>query len=77
MTTEHAWTAVPSGNRNVAGSAGKPLTDQIGGTQRLDSALTRAGIEHTTNYLDRGLHGWSMFSGQLAPAWAAIRPALY
>ena len=69
------------------GYAGKPLTDQIGGTlleagsrqctQRLDSALTRAGIEHTTNYLDRGVHDWSMFSGQLAPAWAAIRPALY
>ena len=64
----------------------KPITDQIAGslleagsrqcTEDLSAALTDASIEHTTDYLDEGAHGWPMFGAQLQPAWDGIRSAL-
>lgn len=66
--------------------AGKPITDQIAGslleagsrqcTEDLSAALTESGIEHTTDYLDQGAHGWPMFGPQLQPAWDGIKSAL-
>lgn len=66
---------------------GKPITDQIAGslleagsrqcTEDLSAALTESGIDHTTNYLDQGAHGWPMFGPQLQPAWDGIKSALY
>ncbi|APT92095.1 hypothetical protein CPHO_03395 [Corynebacterium phocae] len=65
---------------------GKPFSDQVGGslmetgsllcTRRLADALSRSGIDHSTHYLPRGIHGWVAFEQQLAPAWEAIEPAL-
>lgn len=67
--------------------SGKPITDQIAGslleagsrqcTEDLSAALTDANIEHTTDYLDQGAHGWPMFGPQLQPAWDGIKSALY
>lgn len=67
--------------------SGKPITDQVAGslleagsrkcTEDLSAALTDANIEHTTDYLDQGAHGWPMFGPQLQPAWDGIKSALY
>lgn len=64
----------------------KPITDQIAGslleagslqcTRDLSAALTDADIEHTTDYLEKGAHGWPMFGPQLQPAWDGIKSAL-
>ncbi|HFG8772812.1 hypothetical protein ACL1C0_02080 [Corynebacterium striatum] len=47
-----------------------PITNQIAGS------LLEAGIEHTTDYLDKGIHGWTMFGQQLQRTWDGIKPAL-
>ncbi|HCD1918421.1 hypothetical protein ACL1HS_04300 [Corynebacterium striatum] len=47
-----------------------PITNQIAGS------LLEAGIEHTTDYLDKVIHGWTMFGQQLQRTWDGIKPAL-
>ena len=69
--------------------AGKPITDQIAVslleagsrqcTEDLSAALTESGIEHTTDYLDQGAHGWPMFGRgctQLDHVWPAATASL-
>ena len=74
-------------DEELAYYADKPITDQIAGslleagsrqcTEDLSAALTESGIDHTTDYLDQGAHGWPMFGPQLQPAWDGIKSALY
>lgn len=73
-------------DEEVAYYADKEITDQITGslleagsrhcTENLSAALTKSGIEHTTDFLDQGAHGWPMFGPQLQPAWDGIKSAL-
>lgn len=73
-------------DEEVAYYADKEITDQITGslleagsrhcTENLSAALTKSGIEHTTDFLDQGAHGWPMFGPQLQPTWDGIKSAL-
>ena len=66
--------------------ADREITDQIAGslleagslkcTENLSDSLTKAGIEHTADYLSAGAHSWIMFGPQLQPAWDGIKSAL-
>ena len=47
-------------------------------TEDLDKAMTAAGMgHHVVNYKGAGVHAWSNFREELAPAWETIRPSLY
>lgn len=47
-------------------------------TADLDRAMTAAGMgHHVVNYKGPGVHGWSNFREELAPAWETIRPSLH
>jgi diacylglycerol O-acyltransferase / trehalose O-mycolyltransferase len=46
-------------------------------TEDLDAAMTEAGMtHHVVSYKGPGVHGWSNFREELAPAWETIRPSL-
>ena len=57
-------------DQEVADYSTYPITNQIAGS------LLEAGIEHTTDYLDKAIHGWTMFGQQLQRTWDGIKPAL-
>ena len=47
-------------------------------TEDLDAAMTEAGMSHhEVNYKGPGVHAWSNFREELAPAWTEIKGSLF